>query len=141
MTRSWHPRMGLGQAGAGQGEADGEVGAAALGVGGGDGAAVGGHHGGDDGEAEAGAAGGPRPRRIAAVEPLEDPGPLLGGDARAGVGDGELGPAAAVGDVERQRHRRPRRRVGAGVGQQVADHLAEAGLVADHRHGIVGLDS
>ncbi len=47
----------------------------------------------DDGQAQAGAAGGPGPRRIGPVEPLEDPVQVLLGDADALVGDGDLDPA------------------------------------------------
>ena len=68
-------------------------------------AAVGGGDVLDDREAEAGAAGGAVAGRVDAVEPLEDPVHLAGGDADALVGDGEVDhagrrPVAATTTVE-----------------------------------------
>ena len=85
-------------------------------------AAVGGGDVLDDREAEAGAAGGAVPRRVDAVEPLEDAVELVRRDADALVGDADVdgGVVAGRGDHDRG----ALGRVGDGVGDQVA-----------HRHG------
>ena len=44
----------------------------------------------DDGQTKAGATGGPVPRGVDTVEPLEDPVDLMGRDADALVGDGDV---------------------------------------------------
>ena len=48
----------------------------------------------DDGQAEAGAADGPVPGFVGAIETVEDTGQVFGGDADAGILDGEVDPLA-----------------------------------------------
>ena len=74
----------------------------------------------------------PRPPRIAPPEALEDALLCLWRDARALVGDDQLGVLAAA--PHHQANRRRGRGVGPGVGQQVVDHLAQPHPIAeDHR--------
>ncbi len=85
----------------------------------------------DDGQAEAGAAGGPGPRRVGPVEPLEDPLQVPLGDADALVADGDLDvPVPAPGA---DRHPRPLRAVRDGVVDEVDQRGDQLGLVAADR--------
>ena len=78
-------RRAVGAGLCGEGEVDGEGGAVGVGVSGGYLAVVGRHQGGDDREAEAGAAGGAGSGCVGSVEAFEDPGLLLVVEAGAGV--------------------------------------------------------
>ena len=54
----------------------------------------------DDGQAEAGAAGGAGAGLVGPVEPLEDPVDVVRGDADALVGDGDLDPVVVLPQVD-----------------------------------------
>jgi hypothetical protein len=132
------------------GQPEGEAGAAAGTVAvGGELAVVGMCDGPRDGQPDAAAtvvlAGG-----IGPVEPLEDVGERLGGDAAAGVGD--VDGDAVRGGVAAEGDRPARGGVAQGVVEEVGQHLPQAGGVAgDHRQigrepvaqvdgGVLGLD-
>jgi len=107
---------------------------------------VGGDDGGHDRQAEAGAAqargavgarrGGAGPGGVGPVEALEDPAFLAGRQARALVG--HLQDRLAVGGPDPDVDAGAGRGVDPGVGQEVAGHLAEPGLVAGE-HQVVGM--
>ena len=101
-----------------------------------DGAAVRGHDGRDDGEAQAAAPADAGAGRVGPVEALEDATGLLVGHAGARVAHLHLGLVADL--VHPHGRRGPRRRVGAHVREQVVDHLAQAVLVADHLDRVRG---
>ena len=88
----------------------------------------------DDREPEAGATGGPVPRRVDAVEALEDPVELSCRDADAAVGDAEVdrGLVAGRGD----HHGGALRRVGDGVGDQVAHRYGDLLAVAEEHEAV-----
>ena len=117
------------------GQPHGEGGAAALLAPHGDVAAVVGADVLDDREAEAGAAGGPRARRVDAVEPLEDAGLLGVRDALALVADVDLDQVVDAPDADRDAG--PAAGVGDRVADQVADGRGEQLGVAEHL-GVAG---
>ena len=87
----------------------------------------------DDRQAQPGAAAGPRPRRVGPVEPLEDPVRVL--VAHAGPLVAHLEDRAVVVGAHPDRDARRLRGVLQGVGHQVAEHLPQPGLVAEHLGG------
>jgi len=95
------------------------------------------HHGVDDREAEAGPAGSPGSRAVAADEPVEQAGLQRGRYAGAVVGHRQLHVLRVRGG-EPDGHRGPGRRVRPGVAQQVGDHLMEPVLVPAHQDRFPG---
>ena len=114
----------------GHGEGDGHGHTAAGGRLGRDGAAVSGDDGRDDGKAETRATVVPAPGRVDPVEALEHPGRILGRHAGPVVVDDHPGHRAGLIDVHRGRG--ALRGVGAHVGQEIVDHLAQPGGIAQH---------
>ena len=84
----------------------------------------------DDGQAQTGAARGAGPRGVGPEEALEDARGVLGREARAAVAHRQVHLAGP--DRHLDVHGSPGGRVAQRVGHQVAQHLAQPQLVAEH---------